>query len=721
MAVTKGTKDTSSGTTPVMTFQSRRWTVGTVVTISIVFAAGLMVLLQFMTFKMPRQVKWDLTSAGINSLNTGTRSVLDGLGDEKIYLTSLYLETDIETDAQRKYREAIDDMMRLYQAEKPSNIEIEWINPLKDQPRLGELLQRVRGRAHFKTETEPHVAVMERFEGEILAPFQVLLEGFVSQLEVAGQGATIGGGPSPSAGIGRAIASWVELGTKVLNDLQAVKAQPMPRYSVATRSIQEFYETVGGRIEFVVNTWADQQIRGTQLDEAVKDVLLAMKTDLQPWLERFEEEKQKIQDLPALDLDALERSLQQNNAIVVESSEGARVLSFEEVWPALREGTFVGPNDFDKRRFAGEGVVTPAILQLIQKEKTALVFVRHAGARLFGMTGFGPTAQRGAHTALKAELEKMNYLVTEWDVKEIQAKPIFDEEPKRTIYIVLRPGPSMSRQGMPMAGGMGMLERTAVLAAVADSGRAVFLTGWEMFAPKYEYREFLSKKWGIDVDGGSMIITAVPTGPGEWGLTRNFHSITRTKFREHALTEGLEFLQEQCVFPMATTIGIADQVAEGVTVAELAFVPAGEDVWAVKDPPSFLDRYQDEGKARKTAEDLTGPFSIALAAGKGEDKIVVFSAGADFINDNMAVANILTMGQGGLQVRRRAPGNLALFLNVLHYLDDTLEWLNVASPMDSSQIEITDRQLAFWRVLAVGVFPALALMGGGLVWYVRRR
>ncbi|MCH8853771.1 MAG: hypothetical protein IID41_14130, partial [Planctomycetes bacterium] len=81
----------------------------------------------------------------------------------------------------------------------------------------------------------------------------------------------------------------------------------------------------------------------------------------------------------------------------------------------------------------------------------------------------------------------------------------------------------------------------------------------------------------------------------------------------------------------------------------------------------------------------------------------------------------LTMGPGGLQVQRRAPGNLALFLNVLHYLDDTLEWLNVASPIDSSQIEITDRQLAFWRVLVVGVFPALALMSGGLVWYVRRR
>ena len=113
MAVTKDTKDTSSGSTPVMTFQSRRWTVGTVVTISIVFAAGLMALLQFMTFKMQRPVKWDLTSAGINSLNTGTRSVLDGLGDEKIYLTSLYLETDIETDAQRKYREAIDVALRV--------------------------------------------------------------------------------------------------------------------------------------------------------------------------------------------------------------------------------------------------------------------------------------------------------------------------------------------------------------------------------------------------------------------------------------------------------------------------------------------------------------------------------------------------------------------------------------------------------------------------------
>ncbi len=711
-----------AGHAAVVTFKGRRWTVGSMVTVSIVFAAALMVLLQFMTFNARRPLKWDLTSSGINSLNTGTRTMLDNLGDQKIYLTSLYLETDIETEAQRKYRNAVDDLLRLYQAEKPANIEIDWINPLKDQPKLGRLLERVRGREQFKTETEPYIAAIDRFENEILESFRALLQGFVTRLNSIDQSVAMGGGRPPSAGMDQALSSWMDLGGKVVEDLKIIRSQPMPRYSSVTRSITNFYDTVGGKIDLVINVWADQQIRTSRLNDEVKDVLSSMKTELGPWIEKFEQEKRKIDDLPALELDGLERALQQNNVVIVESNDGAKALSFEEMWPPLREGTFVGPNEFDKRRFAGEGTITPAILQLIQKEKTALVFVRHAGPRLFGVSGFGPTAQSGAHNALKAELEKLNYLVAEWDVKQTKKKPTFDTEPKRTIYIVLRPGPSMSPQGFPMAGGMGPLERAAVINAVGESGRAVFLTGWEMFAAKYEYQELLSKKWGIDVDGGSMIITAVPTGPGQWGLARNFHSVTSVKFREHELTKGLEFLQEQCVFPMATSIKPAEQVPDDVTVAELAFVPAGEDIWVVKDPPGFLDRYQDERKTGRTADDLSGPFPIALAASKGEDKVVVLAAGDGMISDAVAVANVLVIGADGkLQVRRRAPGNLALFVNILHYLDDTLQWINIASPIDSSRIEITEGELMFWRVLAVGVFPVLALFGGGWVWYLRRR
>jgi hypothetical protein len=198
--------------------------------------------------------------------------------------------------------------------------------------------------------------------------------------------------------------------------------------------------------------------------------------------------------------------------------------------------------------------------------------------------------------------------------------------------------------------------------------------------------------------------------------------VSSLKFREHALTVGLEPLADQCALPWTTKIERSEELPEGVTVEELAFVPAGEDRWGVKDPMGFVNRFQEEGKTRQTGDDIPGPFAIALTASKGEAKIVVLAAGEKMISDAIAVSNQLYMSPGGgLQVRRRAPGNLAFFLNILHYLDDTLQWINIGSPIDSSQIEITDRQVTFWRVLTVSVLPILAMLGGCCVWYTRRR
>ncbi len=275
---------------------------------------------------------------------------------------------------------------------------------------------------------------------------------------------------------------------------------------------------------------------------------------------------------------------------------------------------------------------------------------------------------------------------------------------------------------MPMPGTVTAQDRAKVLTAVGDSGRAIFQTGWAMMASKYEYEEFLSKKWGIDVDGGSMIITAIPTTPGEWGLSRGFDTVSSLTFREHPLTVGLESLADQCALPWSTKIGRSEEPPEGVTVEELAYVPAGEDHWGVTDPMAFVNRFQEEGKTRQRGDDIPGPFPIALTASKGEQKIVVIASGERMISDAIAVSSQLHMSPGGgLQVRRRAPGNLSFFLKILHYLDDTLQWINIGSPIDSSQIEITDRQRNFWRVMAVGVLPTLALLSGCCVWYIRRR
>lgn len=720
---TKGKKQTTGAVshTSTMTVSARRWTVGTMVAISVLLAALLTALLQLLVFKTGRPLKWDLTSSGINSLSAGTRNVLASLEDEKIHLTSLYLETDIESAAQKKYRQAVDDLLRLYQVENPSKVERAWINPLKDQVKLGQLLERVRELPDFKKDAEAYVAAIKRFEDDIFKPFAAALQGFVDELSAIDQSATLAGGGPGSTGLTRALKSWLEAGNRVAQDVQSIMDQKLPKYSAATDRILSFYEPVGGKMEIVIGSMADQLLQSEEWSEPAKQVLAKMKTDLRPWVDKLKSEQETIQNLPALAIDELERALQQNNVVVVESKDGAKALSFEELWPPLREGDFADPNDFEKRRFAGEGAITPTILQLVQREKSAVVFVHFGGERLFGAGGFGPNARGGAMTAMKAELEKLNYQVAEWDVKQTQEKPKLDPVPKRTLYIVLRPAPEMGPQGLPSGPGMGPTQREAVLGAIKESGRAIFLTGWMTFGPKYEYHDFLSKEWSIDVEGQSLVVTAIPTGPGVWGLSQNFAMLSTVVFRDHALTEGLEFLQNECIFPLTTIINPAKEKPEGVTISELASTPASEDIWAVKDPPSFVDRYRDEQKTRRATDDPAGPFAVALAAEKGEGKIVVLAVGEPFLHDNLAVENVLVMGPGGLQVRRRAPGNFAFFTNILHYLDDTLQWLNIGSPVDTSRIEIAQKDLNLWRVLSIGVFPALAILAGGFTWYVRRR
>ena len=113
-------------------------TVGVTVGVAVVLTA----VLQLWAFQVP--VRWDLTSRGVNSLDDGTKAVLAGL-DAPVHITSLYYKaTDFEQPAQARYRQAVDDVLRLYAQENPAHIRTAWINPLQEQQRYGALIDTLR-------------------------------------------------------------------------------------------------------------------------------------------------------------------------------------------------------------------------------------------------------------------------------------------------------------------------------------------------------------------------------------------------------------------------------------------------------------------------------------------------------------------------------------------------------------------------------------------------
>ena len=144
-------------------------------------------------------------------------------------------------------------------------------------------------------------------------------------------------------------------------------------------------------------------------------------------------------------------------------------------------------------------------------------------------------------------------------------------------------------------------------------------------------------------------------------------------------------------------------------------------MWAEKDIQGFLQAAQSREPVAPGEEDQQGPFDLAFAASKGEAKVIVIGS-ESFAIDDVAFAADLAMTSRGLTFRSRNPGNVTLLTNSLHWLDDNTEFMNIGQPIDAAVLEIaSESTVKAVQALTIFAWPALALMGGGLVWWIRRR
>jgi hypothetical protein len=173
--------------------------------------------------------------------------------------------------------------------------------------------------------------------------------------------------------------------------------------------------------------------------------------------------------------------------------------------------------------------------------------------------------------------------------------------------------------------------------------------------------------------------------------------------------------------PWCAPLDLSDSPPEGVELEPLVTLPQRDGVWGVKNIQAYQRQLEQREYMVRETGDAEGPFDLAAAASKGDAKIVVVSA-RDFATDVVAFAREMAFTARGITIRSRNPGNAALLINSLHWLNDNTEFMDIGKPIDSAVLEIgSESTVTMVKALTIVVWPMLAVVCGGVVWWTRRR
>jgi len=744
MAVERTNNDKASGTQdePMLRFKGRQWVIGANVFVMVVLALALLVVVNYMAFTFNR--KADLTSSGVNSLSDQSRKLLDGL-KENVTLTSLYRtfqDPAVENEA-KKFRTSVEDILQLYQTRAPSKVDIAFVNPAKDRDKILKLVDNLRKKGAYQGEAKKHKALTDEYNGKVMPAIVQLLQkehkDMAAMLEADKELENV----REYNIIMRNCEALSTQADRVKEDVKALLGDDLPKYTQAVDAIKAYYDQVKQAMSAAGEWMGKVDEWGKRLGKAPKnkEFFTGAAKRYEAVIALITAEQDKAKDLPTLKVEELDRQVRPDT-IIVETKDEAKVLSFDDVWPAKQKGQFGQPmgNDFKDRQFAGEVEISSAILQLTNKNRPAVVFVRYGGQPLFfGGMMFG--GEQALYAGAKERLEKANFIVKEWDVATKKEPPEFEEKekPSRILWVLLTPEQPTPPRGMPMQmqqpRPFGPAEREAVLKAVGDEPRVMLIAGWVpparnpmMMAapPVYEYNDYLKETWGLEVQYSYPVLEAFSFEPGKLGFRRNPFQITRYDWGNQAVVNPLKGLKGG--FPEASPIRKESKIPEGVTLTDLISIPERDNIWAEADLEGLSQEIQSKHYTTKRKGSIYGPFPIAVAGIKEKDKktvgkmVLVSSKG--FATDAVAQARALMPAGDGFMLVLQNPANMDLLVNSVHWLNDN-EGL-ISKGIESRDIPRLDRLEAgtgytVAKIMAVGLWPLMALVAGLAVWFVRRR
>ena len=245
--------------------------------------------------------------------------------------------------------------------------------------------------------------------------------------------------------------------------------------------------------------------------------------------------------------------------------------------------------------------------------------------------------------------------------------------------------------------------------------------------PGYEYNDWLKKGWGIEVQFNYPVLEAFSFEPGKMAFRRNPFSVTQYSLGTQPIVAPLRALKGE--FPQAAPIKKQGKLPDGVALEDLVTVPDRDNIWAESDLPGLSRDYQKNHYTSKGKMDVSGPFPIAVAGtrtrdGKPAGKMVVVSS-RGFALDAVALSRALVPQGDRFALVLNNPANMDILINTVHWLNDN-EGL-IGKGIESrdmprlDELEQGSTGLRVAQTLSVAIWPAIALLAGLAVWFVRRR
>lgn len=719
----------------------RRVVFGLNVLLSALLALALVVVLVYLAQRFKSQV--DLTSTGSNSLSPRTRQLLNGL-NEDVRITGLYalvLKEELQKAAQKR-KDTVADLLSLYEALGRGKVTTGMIDSIKEASKRNELLARIRSKPGYADESKPHQEALAAFPALNQQIIQLAENDSKAMKEFFATNDRLRGVREYGI-VYNNLAIVNRDATAKAEEIAGLTEGETPRYGRAVDSLREYLTRTRGILQDASNWLGGDAAKVQGLTPELLAFFQGARERYQPVLTAIDEVLKKTENLkePKLDeaYDTLTRSSEL--AVIVETKDQARVLALEDVWPFNPDASLSASGD--NREFNGEEAISSAILQLTQKEKVGVVFVRFGGespikpdfSRVNPMMMELP---RAPYQMLDQRLQKANFVTAEWDVSKDKAPPKVEGAGK-VIYVVFPPAPPPQpnpMQPQPPAA-MTPADRKIVTDAIAQSGMAIFLTGWSqpssrmsLAGPPYEYADYLKSEWGIEVRYQSLALhfTPSPQNPGTYVIGNNAVLLDvpdDVRLSDHPIGRPLQAASGAFVMaaPLKT---VEENKPAGVTVEVLAEA-VSNDVWAVSDINKLQTDMREKQGVKPGEGDTRTPFAVAVAATNDKGHKIVVISSERMAADEVAEHRVPVAMTASLQVVYDRPyaANSDFVLNSLHWLSGDAARITAGGPR-RGEVPRLDKlkegpAATFWRVFLVGIWPAIALLAGGAVWLMRRR
>lgn len=724
-----------------MSSTERRWLLGANVALTSVMALAIAGLAVWAAGAYGTKFGWqvDLTRSGVNSLSPRTVQLIRGL-NEDVTMTGFF--TLFAKDA-RKYAEKhwnrVKDLLDLYQNVGRGRVTVAMVDTKNAPQEVSRILKRLTEKSAYRDESAPHAEAVTQFPD---------LNRKIEELFKAEEAAIVNLAKADQR-LNRAQAlaflafdmrNVIKDAENAVKDLAELQNSEIPLYGRAVELIRTNLTAARKAITDAQNWMTGEGKEISGISPEARQFFASAAERYESLAREIDAQLDRIKDLKEVKLEEIYTQLRAGDTVLIETPTQAAVVPRHELFP-VRDSRQPPNPDGDPYDFAGEQAISSALLKVTQKEKTGVVFVRAGGESLLtpDFSQFQLTQQFRPATlgTLNELLSKENFVTAEWDVTREPSPPSL-EGVARVVYVVMPPPPA--QQPSPMnpraAGGITPEQKAAVLDAVKSAGLSIFLAGWEqpqgqfMLPGRYEYQEYLKSTWGVDVKAQSVAIEFIedPQRPGNW-VPKNGQNawILLTSealtFTDHAISRPLQTSAAGLVAVAPLDVARPDSRPSGVTIEPLVEVRKSRDIWATSNVQRMFEDFNKRG-TRRYEDDQESPFPVAVAATNESNQKCVIVSSSEFIENRVLDAAIPVIVGGTIARAQMFPANGDLFLNAIHWLTGDANRIAVgASQGDIPRLDKLKEGPAanFVRVLLVGIMPALALLVGGAVWFVRRK